>query len=238
MRTTLWAELNVRIAGGSDREGGGDGPVVVLMHGYGAPGDDLVSLQRVLAVPREVRFVFPEAPLAPPELAVFGGRAWWPIDIAALQRAAAEGRASERMHMVPEGLAEANVQVNAMLDELQRALGVSSERIVIGGFSQGSMLASDVVLRSQRKFAGLALLSTTLIAVDEWLPLMAARKDLPVLQTHGRQDAILPFESAEKMRDLLLAAGVQVRWVPFNGGHELPGSVIEALQEFIKASVA
>ena len=63
MRMERWADLQVRIAGGNDRDGGGSGPVVVLMHGYGAPGDDLVALQRVLTVPRDVRFVFPEAPL-------------------------------------------------------------------------------------------------------------------------------------------------------------------------------
>src|ERR1700741_2128069 len=95
MRTAQWAGLEVWIVGGSDREGGGDGPVVVLMHGFGAPGDDLAQLWRVMDVPREVRFVFPAAPLAPREFAPFGGRAWWMIDVAALQRGAARDRSGE-----------------------------------------------------------------------------------------------------------------------------------------------
>jgi phospholipase/carboxylesterase len=80
MREETIAGLHVRITGGDDREGGGDGPLVVLLHGFGAPGDDLVGLWRQLQVPRETRFVFPEATLAL-DAALFGtGRAWWMID--------------------------------------------------------------------------------------------------------------------------------------------------------------
>lgn len=238
MRMERWADLHVRIAGGSDRAGGGDGPVVVLMHGYGAPGDDLVALQRVLSVPSEVRFVFPEAPLSPAELRAFGGRAWWPIDIFALQQAAAKGRARERMQSVPDGLPEARAQVVAMLDVLERELQVTSDRIVLGGFSQGSMLACDVVLRDKRPFAGLVLLSTTPLCVQEWLPLMAARKGLPVLQTHGTHDPILAHDMAEEERDMLRAAGLDVTWISFPGGHELPGTVLDALSRFIMRSLS
>ncbi|MET0390727.1 MAG: esterase [Polyangiales bacterium] len=235
MRTTRWADLTVRIAGGTDREGGGTGPVVVLMHGYGAPGEDLVGLQRVLALPREVRFVFPEAPLAPPELAGFGGRAWWQLDVLAMQRAVAEGRGRERMNSVPPGLTEARGQLVAMLDVLERELGVTGDQVVLGGFSQGSMLACDVALRTTRPLAGLLLLSTTPICLPEWQPLMAARKGLPVLQTHGTHDGILQHDLAVEQRDLLRAAGLDVTWISFPGGHELPSVVLDGLQTFIRA---
>jgi phospholipase/carboxylesterase len=225
--------LQVRVAGGTDREGGGNGPVVVLMHGYGAPGDDLVALQRVLPVPREVRFVFPEAPLAPQELRSFGGRAWWPIDVMGLQLAASQGRIRERMHAVPEGLVEARAHLIAMLDVMQQKLNVASDRVLLGGFSQGSMLALDVALHDSRPFAGLALLSSTLLCVSEWQPLMAARKDLPVLQTHGTQDGVLPHAVALEQRDMLEAAGLDVTWISFPGGHELPPLVLQALADFI-----
>src|SRR5580704_2280770 len=52
MKLVKLGDLDARVTGGSDREGGGDGPVVVLLHGFGAPGDDLVPLGRVLAAPR------------------------------------------------------------------------------------------------------------------------------------------------------------------------------------------
>ena len=54
----------VRLTGGEDGQGGGDGPLVVLCHGFGAPGDDLVSLAESIDVPAAVRFAFPAAPLS------------------------------------------------------------------------------------------------------------------------------------------------------------------------------
>ncbi|HEX4352129.1 MAG TPA: hypothetical protein VHZ95_04430, partial [Polyangiales bacterium] len=141
MRIARMANLEVRITGGTDHAGGGDGPVVILMHGYGAGGDDLVPLAQMMPVAPRVRFVFPAAPLTPPELAMFGGRAWWPIDIEALQRRAAAGQAELRALETPPGLAEARSQVIELFDEVQRELSVTGERIILGGFSQGAMLA-------------------------------------------------------------------------------------------------
>jgi phospholipase/carboxylesterase len=225
--------LEVRIAGGSDRSGGGSGPVAILLHGYGAGGDDLVPLARVLNVPPGVRFVFPAAPLALPELAAYGGRAWWPIDIEAMQLAAARGETRERALERPAGLADARGALNALLTEVQRELGVASEHIVLGGFSQGAMLACDVALHSAAPLAGLVLLSTTLLNQAEWQPLMAARKALPVLQTHGLHDPLLPVAQARALRDLLRSAGVAVKWLEFQGAHELPEPVLRELSAFI-----
>jgi phospholipase/carboxylesterase len=237
MRDLTLGTLRARITGGADREGGGSGPVVVLMHGFGAPGTDLVPLWRELQVPEEVRFVFPEAPLvvdrnAPPDHA---GRAWWHIDIALLQRRAALGAIDALLDEIPNGIAEARSAVVSLLDALEAELGVPSERVIIGGFSQGSMLATDVVLRSERPFAGLAILSGTLIARREWQALMPKRAGLPVLQSHGRADPILPFSVASELHAALSAAGLNAEFVPFNGGHGIPGLVLERLAAFLRA---
>ncbi len=222
--------LRVRLAGGTDREGGGTGPLVVLLHGFGAPGDDLVSLWRVLPVPEGTRFVFPEAPV-PLDPVFMGGRAWWMIDVSRFERSATPKEAEARMREVPQGLASARDHVLAMLDEIEAKLHPS--KIVLGGFSQGAMLSLDVALRSPRKLAGLALLSGTLLAEDEWTPLMPGRRGLSVLQSHGREDPLLPFFAAEKLRDKLRAAGLDVTWVPFTGGHGIPPAVLEALVAFL-----
>lgn len=232
------SDLDVRVVDGVDRVGSGTGPLVVLLHGYGAPGDDLVPLQRVLDVPREVRFAFPEAPLSPPDLAMHGGRAWWEIDVMALQQAAAAGRARDRMHETPVGLLEARQRVDAMLDELTRELEVPSDRLVLGGFSQGAMLALDLALHSSRPLAGLILLSATFLNRDVWQPLMAARVSVPVFQTHGLQDPLLGFDIAVELRDALRAAGSKVEWVEFRGGHELPHAVLDGVGRFIRTVVS
>jgi phospholipase/carboxylesterase len=237
MRRARIADLNATLTGGSDREGGGDGPVLVLLHGFGATGDDLVPLWRVLDIPREVRCVFPEAPLAPPEFASFGGRAWWHIDVAAHQAAVARGERLDRTREHPEGLDSARSQLNGFLDGVERELGVDGSRIVLGGFSQGAMISCDLTLRSPRKLAGLALLSTTLLCRDEWTPLMPARASLPIMQAHGRQDPLLPFAAAVELRDLLRDAGCKVEWIEFNGAHEVPSAAIDALGKLVRTAI-
>ncbi|HEX3851511.1 MAG TPA: hypothetical protein VHW01_11125, partial [Polyangiaceae bacterium] len=202
----------------------------VLMHGYGAPGTDLVSLWRALTVPKEVRFVFPEAPL---ELG-FGGRAWWPIDMARLQDRFGKEGAARLIDEVPAGIDNARAAVLELLAALERDFAALPEQIVIGGFSQGAMLATDTVLRSTRPFGGLAIMSGTLVSHSEWLALMPARQGLPVLQSHGRADPVLPFAIAERLRDELSAAGMPVEFTPFNGGHGIPGPVLDGLARLIQ----
>ena len=101
------------------------------------------------------------------------------------------GEVVDRSQSVPEGLAEARASVIGMLGELERALAPS--QLVLGGFSQGAMLACDVALRTEIPLAGLALLSGTLIAVPEWAPLAPKRKGTRALVSHGQNDPILPF---------------------------------------------
>jgi phospholipase/carboxylesterase len=232
MRDKTYGGLRVRLTGGVDRQGGGDGPLVVLLHGFGAPGDDLVPLARVLDVPKEVRFAFPEAPIdMGPE--AMGGRAWWWVDMMRIQLAQARGEELDRSSEIPEGIEDARASVIAMLAELDEAL--RPPILVLGGFSQGAMLACDVALRTDRPLAGLALLSGTLIAKEEWAPLVPKRQGLPVLVSHGMADPILAFGAAERLRDFLSEAGLVVTWVPFRGGHEIPPAALEALGRLVKA---
>ena len=111
------------------------------------------------------------------------------------------GRLEEVISEVPEGIADARASVIAMLDAYEREAGVSGDRVVLGGFSQGSMLATDIVLRSRitgaagagpsvRPVAGLVVMSGTLLAAREWLPLMAERKGLPASRVTAPRTAL------------------------------------------------
>ncbi len=232
MRRERFGSLDVVLAGGTDRQGGGDGPLVVLMHGFGASGEDLVGLYRVLGVSPEVRFAFPAAPHALPGM--FGARAWWNLDMRAVERAMASGQPRDLTGELPPGLQGAHEAVVEMLDALQAELGVSDAQTVLGGFSQGSMLACDVTLAGERDFAGLVVLSGTLLAAERWVPKMAARASVPVFQSHGQADAMLGFGYAERLRDALLGAGLEVEFVPFRGGHEIPMNVLQAFEAFLQ----
>ena len=130
MRMHTYGGLDVRIAGGPDREGGGNGPVVLLLHGFGAPGDDLVALWRMLRVPDDVRFVFPVAPLKLDD-GLPDGRAWWMLDMDRIARGLPRD-----IEAVPDGLAAARERVLAMLDDLDRHEGLPPDRVFLGGFSK------------------------------------------------------------------------------------------------------
>ncbi len=217
---------------------GTSGPAVLLAHGFGAPGSDLVGLAEVVDGGPGVRWFFPEAPL---DLMPIGvpGRAWWPIDMARLQRAAMTGDIESLLHETPAGLPSARAALEGCLAALQRDHGVSPEQLVIGGFSQGAMLTTEIALHAARPFAGLAILSGTLISADRWRAAASSvGARLHVLQSHGRADPILPFEAAGRLRALLEKGGARLTWVEHRGGHEIPGNVVEQLGVFLRGRLS
>lgn len=230
MREQRFGDITVRLTGGQDRRGGGDGPLVVLMHGFGAPGTDLIGLWRVLDVPRNFRFAFPEAPVEIPGL--FGARAWWMLDLARAEQAMAEGPRSYAQE-IPPGMEDATDQVVEMLEALQQELGVRSERLIVGGFSQGSMAACNAVFTRNVTPGGLVILSGTPVNLETWKAGMALKPEVPVFQSHGQNDPLLSFNAAERLRDEMRDAGLSTEWVPFRGGHEIPMPVLEALGRFL-----
>ncbi len=227
--------LRVHCRGGADRRGGGEGPAIVLCHGFGAPGHDLVDLARAVDAGREVRWFFPEAPL---ELDVgFGmtGRAWWEIDPMRLQRMLERGGAQALAEETPAGMAEARAALEETLTALGRERGVQRSTTLLGGFSQGAMISTEIGLHADAPFAGLVLMSGTLLSADRWRAAAARTAPrLSVLLSHGRADPLLPFSGAEALRALLEGAGATVEWVPHAGQHEIPPVVLSRLGAFAR----
>jgi phospholipase/carboxylesterase len=233
MREELVGGLKIRLTGGTDGRGGGNGPVVMLLHGFGAPGDDLVPLADWLAVPNGTRFIFPEGPLSL-SMGFGDSRAWWFIDMARLEADRAAGLVRDLSQEVPRGLPQARDVLEKLLTALPRAIPIDFTRTVIGGFSQGAMLTCDLVMRTAQPVAGLVQMSSTLVAKQDWCPVVAKRKGLPVFQSHGTQDPILPYVMAERLRDELTQAGLSVEWHNFRGGHEIPELVLRRLSSFLR----
>lgn len=232
MRIAQLGGLTVRLTGGTDGQGGGHGPVVVLLHGFGAPGDDLVSPASVLKVPAGTRFLFPEGPLTL-NMGFGDSRAWWIIDMARIQADRAAGRIRDLSQDTPKGLAPAREQILTFLKDVEQNLGADPRKTVLGGFSQGAMLSCDAVLHTDRPYAGLVQLSGNLLAQPVWGPLMPKRKGLAVFQSHGTQDEILPYVGAERLRDALRKSGLAVEWHHFRGGHDIPEPVLQRLGVFL-----
>jgi phospholipase/carboxylesterase len=220
--------LTTRIVGAPDAS-----TTVVLLHGFGAPGDDLVALAGYFDAP--ARYVFPAAPL---ELGGLYGdsRAWWLLDLAKLEQELRAGTPRDRSDEIPEGLPNARAQLLRFLDQLQARYQIPDDKLVLGGFSQGAMLALDVALHRAKPPAALVLMSTTWVAAKDWEPRFSALAGVPIIMSHGRNDMLLPFSVSEALRDRLREAGAKVDWHQFLGGHEIPAAVLEAVGSFLRAN--
>lgn len=206
--------------------------VIVLCHGFGAPGDDLAGfgpeLQRALPVlARSARIVFPQAPLSLDSLGWGDARAWWMIDMAKLQLAMHTGKVRDLRLEKPEGMVEARDQLIELLVNLQQEIQLPWSRFVLGGFSQGAMLTVEVLRHLPERIGGAVLFSGTLINEPEWRVPSSNFSGLPVVQSHGRSDVILPYSLATELCQLLREQGADVNFIEFGGGHGVPQPAIQ-----------
>jgi len=198
---------------------------VVLMHGLGADGHDFESLVPELQLPASpsVRWVFPHAPLR--RVTLNGGmrmRAWY--DILALDRQAAEDEA---------GVRQSAEDIRALVRR-ERERGISADRIVLAGFSQGGAMALFTALRSPERLGGVLALST-------YLPLAAALEKeahpanaaVPVFMAHGTFDPVVPLSLGEGSRDLLRGRGYDVEWRTYAMPHSVCADEVEDLREWL-----
>jgi phospholipase/carboxylesterase len=210
--------------------GGAGPPTIVLLHGYGSSAERWLPFVQTIRLPVGGRFIFPQAPSAtvppdgPPD-----GRAWWRLDLRSYIPAGE--RLPDLSAARPHGLRSAASSVEALIRRVKRSSGGP---IVLGGFSQGAMVAADVAFESDAGIDALVLLSGTLVDETTWERHLSKRRRMPVFVSHGRADPVLSYVIADQFRAKLETAGLRVTWVPFEGGHEMPAVVIEALNKFLE----
>jgi len=212
--------------------GNPDAPLtLVLLHGYAMQPADLAPFAHSIGIP--AYFLLPQGPVSSPN----GGHAWWEVDLEARESALSIGpRDLASDH--PRGLGAARQQFGQFLAAVTAEVEpgrTASRTIIIGGFSQGGMLALDWLLRGNQRVDGLALLSTSRVALSEWEPRRERLRNLPVFLSHGATDRDLAFAAGERLRDFLLESAAQLTWTPFEGGHEIPLVVWRGLRKFLAA---
>ena len=168
--------------------------IVLLLHGYGADGDDLIGLAPAWApaIP-DTLFVSPHAPF-PCEGAPFG-RQWFGI----------YGRDDE---MRLAGLRAASAMVDAFIDDLLDETGLPPAALTLAGFSQGTMLALHTGPRRAEPLAGILGYSGRLLAPE--LLDGEALSRLPVALIHGERDELVPYSSMAEAAAALEQAGFAV----------------------------
>ncbi len=228
MEIKQWGPLTAVVTGpGASEEAT---QTVVLLHGYGAPGTDLVGLASQIRAKAKTRFIFFQAPQTIPGMSgPDAGRAWWHIDMMALQVARMTGQDDMLAAQVPDGLQEARQALDEAFSALENEAGFQWETTFLGGFSQGAMLSCDYTLRSDKPMAGLIQLSGTVICEQDWLELLPARHGLTVFQSHSPDDQVLPMRLALRLQEMMTQAGLSNSFVSFRGGHGIGAEVLDGL---------
>jgi phospholipase/carboxylesterase len=196
-----------------------------MFHGYGANGADLAPLEREIETGKKLAWEFPDAPL---ELD-FGGLAWFHIDVEAINRAQMTGKAVDFSGSDPDDVKSARERGF----ELVESLGLKWGDVVLGGFSQGSMLATDLALRAPEAPRGLMILSGNLINEKAWRELAPRRKGLKFFQSHGLADPILGHKGAVRLNEVLTAGGLEGKLLTFEGGHAIPPEVLDGMSRYL-----
>ena len=215
--------------------------LLVLMHGFGAPRDNLVDMAQPIvqaAYKHDVTLAiaFPGGPML---LEDYGGgaAAWWEINMARLMEATMKGSFEEMRNEVPPGILEARAAVVECIAALQARFNIEHDRLTVGGFSQGAMLAVDVSICGLPKPpANIVALSGALICQDLWQTAAGERmKRTKVFQSHGTNDPVLPLVTGKMLHELLQELCEQAELLVFDGYHQVPPECYEKIAGLIAA---
>jgi phospholipase/carboxylesterase len=199
---------------------------IIWMHGLGADGHDFEPL-----VPEVVdqgmpalRFVFPHAPVRP--VTINNGyqmRAWY--DIIGIDQ-----RSTEDF----KGIGESADSIGGLIHR-EHARGITSDHILLAGFSQGGALALHLATRHPDTFAGVIALSCYLpLARDLTRSRNTANLSTPIFMAHGTQDPVVPYVLGEESRQLLEAAGFKPQWHAYPMAHGLCEQEVADLRTFLR----
>lgn len=194
--------------------------LVILLHGYGADGNDLIGLGYEWAhyLP-DAAFISPNAPETLPG-PFFGGRQWFNLEMR-------DEREWE------EGVRRAHPVLCAFIQEEAKKANLPLSAVALVGFSQGTMMALQTGLRLPSAPAAIVGFSGHLAGAAR----LAAEIEVkpPVLLIHGAADEVIPHQAIHLARNALAAAGVSVQWQIRPGlGHGIDPEGLRAAGLFLR----
>jgi len=213
--------MNLTLSGPSHPPHSGAAPkqLVILLHGLGADGNDLIGLAPYWApLLPDAEFLSPNAPF-PCDMAPFGYQ-WMSARDPAPEARLAGARAAASI-------------LNDFIDESLEARSLSDSDLALVGFSQGTMMSLFVGPRRERQLAGIVGFSGRLIAPQLLNEEISSRP--PILLIHGTDDPMVPYSSMPEAEGALRAAGVSVETLTCSGiGHSIDGKGLQAGGAFLQ----
>ncbi|HYI13609.1 MAG TPA: dienelactone hydrolase family protein [Thermoanaerobaculia bacterium] len=190
-------------------------PMVIMIHGRGADMHDLADLAPMFDTAEGVRFVFPNAP-KPFEGApgMTFGWTWF-----------------EGWPPLHASIVESRSAMLEFIDEITAKYPTPEGKLIVGGFSQGALMALDSGLRTQKKLAGILSLSGGIY--ERELIDLTPLKGLPVFIGHGSQDEVVPVNYARRARRLLEDAGLDVEYHEYPMSHQVAMEEAAAVKGFL-----
>lgn len=200
---------------------------VIWLHGLGADGHDFVSIVPELHLPSDlpVKFIFPHAPLRP--ITINNGcvmRAWYDIK-----------NLSGMMEEEDEaGIRESSAKIDALIGH-EKTKGLTSDKIILAGFSQGGAMVLHAGLRYPEKLGGIIALSSYL-PLNKLLPheKSDANQDISIMMAHGTEDPLIPIMLAEASKDFLIQQGYQVNWHAYPIQHTVCAQEINDISRWLQ----
>ena len=169
--------------------------LVVLCHGYGADGNDLIGLApHWRALLPGAAFVSPNAPDRCEGSPM--GYQWFPLSRLDPQETL-------------RGAETAAPELNAFIDAELARLKLTGDKLALVGFSQGTMMSLHIGLRRNPQPAAIVGFSGLLVGGEL---LRRFDKAPPVLLTHGDEDQVIPAQALFMSANALAALGVPVQW--------------------------
>ena len=184
---------------------------IIWLHGLGADGNDFVPVVPQLNLPADyaIRFVFPTAPSIPVTINNgFVMPAWY--DILRLDNVRSIDEA---------GLRASAAKTQALIRrEIER--GISCERIILAGFSQGGAVAFEAGLSFDRRIGGITALSTYFPTADS-ITMQPVQQGLPALVCHGLMDPMVPEYLGRAAMESLREKGLAPEYHTYPMAHEV-----------------
>ena len=185
---------------------------IIWLHGLGADYNDFLPVVDELKLNKNVKFIFPNAPIIPVTINNgFKMRAWYDIlDFSDLHRKADDN-----------GIVQSTQQINQIITSLNND-GFANDKIIMAGFSQGGVISYYTALNSAKPLAGLLVLSSYLPNQDLLnKTAMANNAQLPILICHGTADPVVSINYAKKACEILDLAQIKYQWQTYPMQHSL-----------------